>query len=58
MISIAGNDNRRVKQTMLYFKRVAIFRNKLYPNIRDALRILLSEFIGNAIFSIEMNRCM
>ena len=36
-------DNRRVKQTMLYFKSVAIFRNKLYPNrsVRDALDILL-----------------
>ena len=28
----AGNDNRRVRHTMLYFKRVAIFRNKNYPN--------------------------
>ena len=27
----SGNDNMRVKQTMLYFKRVAIFRNKLLP---------------------------
>ena len=31
MKSIAENDNRRVKQTMLFFKRVAIYRNKLYP---------------------------
>ena len=29
MKSIAGKDNMRVKQIMLYFKRVAIFKNKL-----------------------------
>ena len=42
MKSIAANDNRRVKQTMLrYFKRVAIFRDKHYPNrsVRDAFRV-------------------
>ena len=40
---IAGNDNWAVQQTMLYFKCVDIFRNRLYPNrsVRDALRILL-----------------
>ena len=27
MKTMAGIDNRRVKQTMLYFKHVAIFRN-------------------------------
>ena len=32
MKSIAGNDDRRVKQTMLYTKRVAIINNKLSPN--------------------------
>ena len=42
MKSIAANDNRRVKQTMLcYFKHVAIFGDEHYPNrsIRDALHI-------------------
>ena len=42
MKSTAAIDNRRVKQTMLcYFKCVAIFRGKIYPNrsVRDALRI-------------------
>ena len=28
--SIAGNDNARVKQTVLYFKHVAIFRNRTW----------------------------
>ena len=38
----SGDDNRRVKQTMLhYFKRVAIFRDKHFPNrsIGDTLGI-------------------
>ena len=42
--SIAGNDGRRVKQTMLYFQACCyFFRNKLYPNrsVRDALNIWL-----------------
>ena len=42
MKSTATNDNMRVKHTTLrYFKRVAIFRGKHYPNrsVRDALRI-------------------
>ena len=42
MKSIAPNDNRRIKQTMLhYFKPVTIFRDKHYPNrsVRDALCI-------------------
>ena len=41
MKSIAENDDWRVKQTMLFFKRDAIFRDKRYPNrsVRDALRI-------------------
>ena len=52
MKPIAGNDNRRVKQTMIYFKHVAIFRNKLYPsrNIRNALCIfvvLISQSLEN-----------
>ena len=42
----AGNDARRVKQTILYFKHVSFFRNKLYSNrsFCDALRILLFKY--------------
>ena len=41
MKSIVENDDRRVKQTMLYSKHVAIFINKFYPikSVHDALRI-------------------
>ena len=43
MKPIAGNNDRRVKQTMLYFKGVAISGNKLYPyrSVCDTLHILL-----------------
>ena len=43
MKSIVGND----KQTMLYFKCVAISRNKLYPNrsIRNAVGICCFDII-------------
>ena len=36
-----ANDNGRLKQTMLYFRRAANFRDKHYPNrsVRDAFRI-------------------
>ena len=39
--SISGNDNRRVKRTILSFKCVAIFRDKHYPNrsVHDAVYI-------------------
>ena len=30
--SIANNDNKRVMQTMLYFKHVAILRSELFRN--------------------------
>ena len=63
MKSITGNDNRRVKYTMLYFKRVAIFRDKHYPNrsafmMLFAFVVLISQVLENDIFSIEMDLCM
>ena len=45
MKSTAANDDSRVQQTRpRYFKRVATFRDKHYPNrsVRDALRMLNS----------------
>ena len=41
MKSTAGNDNRRVEQILPYFKGVAFFRNKHYPNrsVHDAFCI-------------------
>ena len=65
MNGLCQRDDNRSKQTMLYSKRVAISRNKLYPyrcrSVRDARRILLfliSQFIENDIISIEMDPCM
>ena len=63
MKSIAGKDDRGVKEDyMLHFKRVAYFRNKLYPNksIRDTSHfiVLISQFLENHMFSIEMDPCM
>ena len=58
MKSIATNDNRRVKQTILRrFKRVAIFRDKHYVTLL-AFVILTSQFLENDMFSIEMHSRM
>ena len=60
--SIAENGNTRDEQTMLYLKRIAIFKSKLYRNIsvRDAFRLLFLDykFCENDIFHIEMNPFM
>ena len=52
MKSIAGNDNRSVKQIVLFFKRkeasVTLF----------AFVVLISQFLENDMFSIEMDPCM
>ena len=56
MKSIAGNDNRRVKQTMLYFKRVGIFRIN-FSQIEASVMlfdfvVLISQSFENYMFSI------
>ena len=64
MKSTAANDNGRVKQSMLrYFKRVTIFRDTHYPNIEASVTlfafvILISQFLENDMFSIEMDSRM
>ena len=63
MKSTAKNDDKRVKQTMpLYFKHVAISRDKHYPyrSVCDALRICCFNITisWKEMFSIKMDPCM
>ena len=63
MISIARNDNRRVKQIVsLYFKHMAILEINITQMEASetlfAFVVLISQFLENDMFSIEMDPCM
>ena len=63
MKSTAANDNRRVKKTMLrYFKGITILEIN-FTQIEASVTLiafvfLMSQYLENDMFSIEMDPCM
>ena len=63
MKSIARNDKRRIKQTIPHISSVSLFLMKSITQIKAsmtlfAFAVLISQFLENDLFSIEMDMCM